>query len=157
MAKQTRDHAAERMSMIKLAKAMCAVCENETDRRVFVGLINDGIFQREHIQTGLSSPEANLLPYSKRTKEHFYGRKKSAEELYELLSREPHVDDGALYDFIVERSQVHFVTKKQNMALREYHKLNPNATHEEAYAACEITLVQKLLGKRGRKPKCSKT
>ena len=153
MSKQVRDHFAERMSMIKLAKAMQAVCENETDRRVFIGLINDGIFQREHIQTGLASPEANMLPSSKRTKEHFYGRKKSAQQLFDLLSEDPQVDDSVLHDFILERSQVHFVTKKQNMSLREYHKANPNATHEEAYRACNILLVPKIVGKPGRKKK----
>lgn len=157
MAKQTRDHTAERMSMIKLAKAMQAVCESETDRKVFVGLINDGIFQREHIHTGLASVEANALHSSKRTKEHFYGRKKSAERLFDLLSEDLCVEDTALYDFIVERSRVHFVTKKQNMRLREYHKLNPAATHEEAYNGCGIILVPKTRAKPGRKPKCSKT
>lgn len=145
MAKEKVDHEAEIRSLIKMARLMAAGIENEVDKKVAIGLITDGIFQRKHYHTGKASVEANNLPPKKSaTKEHFYGRKKTATDLIEMLISTPTLSDDFLFSYVSERCQVHSVTKDQNMALRTYTKENPNVTWEEAYAACKIILEEKI-------------
>ena len=148
-----RDHHAERISLITMARAMVQNIKGDVDRKIVVGMLTDGIFQREQISTGLASVEANTLPAIKQTKEHFYGRKQSAIELVDMLTANPSIDDEALVSFLIERSQVHHVTKAQNMALRKYTMSNPNVTWQEAYAACGVVLEKRVGQKRGRKSK----
>lgn len=151
MVKQKRNHTAERLSMIKLARAMRAACTNETDRRVFIGLMSDGIFQREQILTGLISEEAaeNLATNgTKPTKEHFHPRKKSAIQIFDLLEHPSNVTDEWLHDFIVERSHVHCVTKTQNKKLVELYKEHPDLTPDEAYSKLNIALIPRVRKKR---------
>lgn len=151
--KSARDHHAERVSLVAMARVMVQTIKSDVDRKIVVGMLTDGIFQREQIPTGLASVEANKIPAVKQTKEHFYGRRQSAVELVNMLSAYPSIDDDTLVAFLVERSQVHHVTKSQNMALRKYTMNNPTATWQESYAACGVVLVPRVGQKRGRKPK----
>lgn len=151
--KPKRNHDAERRSLIRMARAMVCSISDETDRKVVIGMLTDGIFQREQISTGLASKEANLLPAVNQTKEHFYGRKQTATQLVDMLTENQDLTDEELLDFLVERSKVHHVTKKQNMKLRKYTTDNPNVTWEEAYAMCGVILEPRTLKKRGRKSK----
>jgi hypothetical protein len=145
MAKEKVDHEAEIRSLIKMARLMAAGIENEVDKKVAIGLITDGIFQRKHYHTGRASVEANKLPPKKfATKEHFYGRKRTAKDLIEMLISTPTLSDDFLFSYVRERCQVHSVTKDQNMALRKYTQHNPNTTWEEAYSACKIMLEEKI-------------
>lgn len=143
--KETVDHEAEIRSLVKMAKVMCAAIENEHDKKVVIGLLTDGIFQRKHYHTGMASREANKLPKGQAaTKEHFYGRKKTATDLVEMLIQNPALDDEFLFNYVKTRCQVHSVTKNQNMALRNFTKENPEATWEEAYTRCNVLLEKKI-------------
>ena len=145
MGRSTVDHEAEIKSLVKMARVMSAAIENEHDKKVAIGMITDGVFQRKHYHTGFASVEANNLPPKKQaTKEHFYGRKKTATDLVEMLMKDQSITDEFLFDFVRTRCQVHSVTKDQNMQLREYTKLNPETTWEEAYAVCGIVLEEKV-------------
>jgi hypothetical protein len=108
-------------------------------------LITDGIFQRKHYHTGKASVEANNLPPKKSaTKEHFYGRKKSASQFINMLMENSDLDEDFLFNFIKERCHVHSVTSDQNKELKKYNMTHPDATWEEAYAAKGIILEQKI-------------
>lgn len=145
MAREKVDHEAEIRALIKMTKCMAKGIEDKHDKKVAIGMVTDGIFQRKHYHTGLASVEANNLPPKKTaTKEHFYGRKKTASQFIEMLMKNQDLDEDFLFDFIKERCQVHSVTSGQNMALRNHTKENPNDTWEEAYAACGIILEQKI-------------
>jgi hypothetical protein len=150
--KPKRDHGAERLSLIRMARVMTSGITNDTDKKVVIGMLTDGIFQREHISTGLASSEANKLPAANQTKEHYHGRKQSAVELVDTLIQNPEISDEELMYFLIERCRVHHVTKSQNMKLRKYTMDNVGVTWQEAYSACGISLEQRVTQKRGRKP-----
>jgi hypothetical protein len=149
--KPKRNHDAERRSLIKMAKVMTKSIACDTDKKIVVGMLTDGIFQREQISTGLASVEANRLPAIKQTKEHFYGRRQTAVQLVNMLIDAPDTSDEELLYFLIERSKVHHVTKAQNMKLRSFTANNPNVAWEEAYRACDVVLEPRLTQKRGRK------
>ena len=149
--KPKRDHAAERLSLIRMARVMTSSITNNTDKKVVIGMLTDGIFQREHISTGLASAEANKLPAAQQTKEHYHGRKQSAVELVDMLVQNPEISDEDLLCFLIERCRVHHVTKSQNMKLRKYTMDNAGVTWQEAYKACGIDLESRVTQKRGRK------
>lgn len=145
------DHHAERISLAKMAKCMVATISSPVDHKVVVGLLTDGIFQREAIFSGFISKEAAELSYNQRTKEHFHGRKKSARELVNIILEMPSISVEELAQFIYERSYVHLVTKKQNMQLRSYMKANPLAHHDIAYKECGIELIEYVGSKKVKK------
>jgi hypothetical protein len=160
MAKEKVDHEAEIRSLIKMARVKAMAIENKHDFKVAVGETTDGIHQRKHYHTGLASVEANqyiMLPKSekekvkekhKATKEHFYSRKKSAKQLITMLMDNPELDKEFLFEWVKARCHVNTVTRDQNRALRAYNINNPQATHEEAYAACGIILEPKKDGRK---------
>jgi hypothetical protein len=128
--------------------------QSDVDYKVAAKLVNDGIFQQKYILTGLASPEANLLPPTKRTREHFFGRMATAKLLLDKLIKNPNRSDKAIYYFLLSRCRVHEVVKAQNNELRKYLMKNPGVHWRAAYQANNIALIGRTVGKRGRKPKC---
>lgn len=129
-------------SLIRIARALVLGIQNETDFRTAVNCLMNGIFKLPSIKTGLASLEALKLPSNKRTPEHFYGRTASAERLIKELIGNPNRSDKAIVAFLKSRSRIHYVTKAENMLLRSYNKINPNALWRNAYRECSIELVE---------------
>lgn len=92
---------------------------SEYEERYIVAIIKEILHCTPAIPTGLASSEAAQLPIKKLSKDHFYGRTRSARTIIRYLelgifSLEK-ID--RLEAFIKSRSRVHFVTQSQNKTL----------------------------------------
>lgn len=135
-------------SLVKITRAMVLGIQNETDLRTAINCIMNGIFKLPPIKTGLVSLEALKLPSNKRTPEHFHGRTASSERLIKELIKNPNRSDKAIVAFLKSRSRIHYVTKAENMSLRSYNKINPNALWRQSYRECDIELVPNVKAKK---------
>jgi hypothetical protein len=127
-------------------------------RKAMINSFRNSLFEAPSTDSGLVSERGQHFKKSELVKEHFYPRQASAYKMFEML------DAGAtkneLTDFIKMVCQVHYVTKKENDALKPYQKLGSGYdTWEEQYAAPVIdevkgiNMVPYVPKKRGRKSK----
>lgn len=146
------------MSLVGFCRDMAKrAAKSDVDYKVAARLLNDGIFQQKAIKTGLASGEANRLKPSSRTPEHYFGRMASAKLILNKLIANPNRTDHAIYCVLKSRCRVHEVTGEQNRQLKSFFMANPSAHWRVGYQHHKILLVPRVVGKRGRKPKCSKT
>lgn len=122
------------------------------ERAMAINMIRNGIFDCPAIFSGLVSEKGQHLKVSELTKEHFYPRQASAHKMFAMLDAGATADD--LIDYIKTVCQVHYVTKEENEALRQYQKIGSGYnTPEEQYGAVPVNLVPYVRKKPVRKQK----
>lgn len=109
-------------------------------RKFLEGIVAaEGIFRVPTKSTGLISEKALELKMSNKkyipTKEHFYGRRGSADLIFEQLQKGKGID--RIRSIILSRSRVHLTTAEENNALKAYDHLY----WRDAYEAVGIKLV----------------
>ena len=99
----------------------------------------EGIFRVPSVQSGWISKKA-LAKKEKNskytpTKEHYFGRKASANVIFEQIAQGKSI--ARIRDIILSRSRVHFTTSQENEKLKKHSHL----PWRQAYAKCGIELV----------------
>ena len=140
MEKQSRE--SEYLEFARIVKSLVPMINNKDSEKIIISMIRNEIFALPNILTGMVSVEAANLSWNKRTKEHFFGRTKSAKRLIRELQRNPNRSDRAIVAFLKSRGRVHQVTQKQNEDLKSYNKKNPDAHPNKAYAECNVILIK---------------
>lgn len=145
---------------IQKAKAVARLCvsthkefkSDEKEVRRFVEGITaaEGIYRVPIKYSGFISKAALTMkeknPQYIPTKEHYFGRRASADKIYEQLEKGKTVK--RIFNVIMSRSRVHYTTAAENELLKKYSHL----PWRDAYKAAGIELVP-YRPKRGRQPK----
>ena len=137
------------LNKIEKAELVAELCITTYDKfknrpakvRSFVeGIVGaEGIFRVPSTQSGwiskaaLAKKEENSS-YTP-TKEHYFGRKASADKIFEQLEKGKGFD--RIRNIILSRSRVHYTTSAENEILKKYGDL----PWRQAYAICGIELV----------------
>lgn len=137
------------LNKIEKAELVAELCITTYDKfktrpakvRSFVeGIVGaEGIFRVPSTQSGWISKAALAKKEENSswtpTKEHYFGRKASADKIFEQLEKGKGFD--RIRNIILSRSRVHYTTAAENEQLKKYGHL----PWREAYALCGIELV----------------
>ena len=104
--------------------------------KMVLGLVAELLFRLKPAnEQKMISVKANELPAFKRCKEHYFGRKASADLIFYQIDKG--ISKRRLVAIIKSRTRVHLTTSKENMILRKYSHLH----WREAYRQAGIQLI----------------
>lgn len=119
-----------------IALANHALFAGTEHEKMVIGLLAEALHRiKPANQNKMISTKANELPASKRCKEHYFGRKASADLIFYQIDKG--VSKERLIAIIKSRSRVHLTTSQENMLLRNYSHLH----WREAYRQADIQLI----------------
>jgi hypothetical protein len=120
---------------------------NSTEKSFYETVVGAAVFylpsDRQKLFSGMISVNAATIAPSQRCAEHMYPRKVSAEKLLKIDWSTYASPVDALIDlYYTELGRYHYVTKKENTALRAFQKSNVFESWEKAYQSAGIVLAK---------------